>query len=185
MKKLFFGGVILAIAAVTFAFILVPQNVSKTSAAAADEIKWYTWDEALKLAEKNPKKIFIDVYTDWCGWCKRMDQTTFKDAAVVKFMNDNFYSVKFNAEQKEEIKYKDHTFKFFPSGARGVHELAYSLLDGQLGYPAYVYLDEKQNRITISPGYKPADKFLKEIKYIGGGYYEKKTYEEFLKSEGK
>ena len=62
----------------------------------------------LSLTEENPKKIFIDVYTDWCGWCKRMDNTTFKDSVMVKFLNDNFYCVKLNAEQKEDIKSSNH-----------------------------------------------------------------------------
>lgn len=184
MKKLFLGVAMLAIVAAAYAFIVVPNNsTSVPTTAEATEIKWYTWDEAIKLSEKKPKKIFIDLYTDWCGWCKKMDQTTFKDEAVVKYMNENFYAVKFDAEQKEEVKFKDHTFKYFPSGNRGIHELAYSLLDGKLSYPSYVYLDEDQNRITISPGYKTADSFIKEIKFIGGGFYQTKTYQEFLKSE--
>lgn len=175
MKKIMLGGVILTIAVLAYAFILVPQNK-----IAEEEIKWYTFEEAIKLSDKKPKKIFIDLYTDWCGWCKRMDQTTFKDPAVVKYMNANFYAVKFDAEQKAEVKYKDHTFKFFPSGNRGVHELAYSLLDGKLSYPSYVYLSEKQERITISPGYKTADSFIKELKYIGEDIFEKQTYQDYL-----
>jgi len=178
MKKLFLGGAILAITALAYAFVIAP-NTTPTPAAAA-EIKWYTWDEAIQLADKKPKKIFIDLYTDWCGWCKKMDKTTFQDPAVVKYMNENFYAVKFDAEQKEEVKYKDYTFKYLASGSRGVNELAYSLLDGKLSYPSYVYLDDKQNRISISPGYKTADSFIKEIKYFGGNHYEKITYQEYI-----
>ena len=129
--------------------------------------------------EKQPKKIFIDVYTDWCGWCKRMDATTFQDPKVAAYLNENFYPVKFNAEQKGDIEYKGYTLKFREAGRRGVHELAYSLLDGRLGYPAFVYLDENQDRITISPGYKAADAMLKELKYIGGEHYKSTSFEEF------
>lgn len=177
MKKLVISGALIAIAALAYAFIIVPNN---TSVAAEEEIKWYTFDEAIKLSEKKPKKLFIDLYTDWCGWCKRMDATTFKDPAVVKYMNANFYAVKFDAEQKTEVKYKDHIFKYFPSGNRGVHELAYSLLDGKLSYPSYVYLSEKQERITISPGYKEATALIKELKYVGENFYEKQSYQEYL-----
>jgi thioredoxin-related protein len=177
MKKLVISGALIAIAALAYAFIIVPNN---TSVEAEEEIKWYTFDEAIKLSEKKPKKLFIDLYTDWCGWCKRMDQTTFKDPVVVKYMNANFYPVKFDAEQKAEVQYKDHTFKYFPSGNRGVHELAYSLLDGKLSYPSYVYLSEKQERITISPGYKEAPALIKELKYVGENFYEKQSYQEYL-----
>ncbi|MFN7116744.1 MAG: thioredoxin family protein [Saprospiraceae bacterium] len=182
MKKLFLGGAIVALAALAYAFILVPDNQAITS-APADEIKWYTWDEAIKLSEKKPKKIFVDLYTDWCGWCKKMDKTTFTDPEVAKYMNANFYAVKFNAEQKEDVVYNKHTFKYIASGARGVHELAYSLLDGRLGYPSYVYLDEKQARISISPGYKTADSFIKELKFFGDNHYQKTTYEAYVKSQ--
>jgi thioredoxin-related protein len=180
MKKLWFGSALLTVAALAYAFSTVPAPI--TTPLPAEEIKWYTWEEAIQLSDKKPKKIFIDLYTDWCGWCKKMDKTTFTDPAVVKYMNENFYAVKFNAEQKEEVKFRDYTFKYIASGVRGVHELAYSLLDGQLSYPSYVYLDEQKNRITISPGYKTADSFIKEVTFIGGGHYQQKTYEEFLKS---
>lgn len=177
MKGFAIGGLVLVIAVLAYAFIVIPSN---STAAAEEEIKWYTFDEAVKLSEKKPKKIFIDLYTDWCGWCKRMDATTFKDPAVAKYMNANFYPVKFDAEQKEEVKYRGHTFTYFPAGNRGVHELAYSLLDGKLSYPSYVYLSEKQERITISPGYKEAEFFVKELKYIAENYYEKIPYQEYL-----
>ncbi|MBK7872288.1 MAG: DUF255 domain-containing protein [Saprospiraceae bacterium] len=180
MKKFLIGGALVLVAIVAYAFIAPNANISNPITVADDEIKWLTWEEAIKAAEENPKKIFIDVYTDWCGWCKKMDQTTFKDAAVVKYMNENFYAVKFDAEQKGEVQYKGYTLKFIASGRRGVHELAYSLLDGRLGYPSYVYLDENQDRITISPGFKTADTFVKEIKWIGGDHYKTQTYQEFM-----
>ena len=68
-----------------------------------DKINWMSFEEAIKLNETKPKKIFIDVFTDWCGWCTKMDQTTFVDKDVVAYMNENFYAVKFNAEQTEPI----------------------------------------------------------------------------------
>ena len=95
-----------------------------------------------------------------------MDASTFKQKDVVKYMNDNFYAVKFNAEQKEDVIYNDHTFKFIAQGRRGVHELAYSLLDGQLSYPSYVYINEDVQRIYISKGYKQTEQFIQELDYF-------------------
>lgn len=153
---------------------------------AAEQVNWMTWEEAIKASEKKPKKMFIDVYTDWCGWCKKMDKSTFQDPKVIKYLNDNFYAVKFNAEQRADIQYKNHTLKYIDSdNGRGVHELAYALLDGRLGYPAFVYLDENQDRITISPGYKDATAIVKELRYIQEGLYRTQAYDEYLKKAGR
>ncbi len=175
--------IVLAIAApVLFAGMIYKTNFAgKTAAEASAEgaIQWMTWEEAIKKSEKTPKKIFVDVYTDWCGWCKKMDQSTFADPQVVDYVNKNFYAVKFNAEQPEPITYKGYTMKFVANGRRGYHELAYSLLDGRLGYPSYVYLDEQQNRITVSPGFKPVDAMMKELQFIAGGHYKTTSFENF------
>lgn len=149
-------------------------------AAPAKAVKWYTFEEAVALSQKNPKKMFIDVYTDWCGWCKRMDNTTFTDARVAAYLNENFYPVKFNAEQKDKVEFRGHTLKFLAEASRrGVHELAYALLDGRLGYPAFVYLDGKQDRISISPGYKEADALLVELEFVDKELYKSMTFEDY------
>jgi thioredoxin-related protein len=183
MRNLLIGGALLLIGGMVYAFTAPQAKVQAVSETAA--IKWYSWDEAIAASKKNPKKIFIDVYTDWCGWCKRMDQTTFQDAKVVEYLNKNFFAVKFNAEQKQTIEYKNHTLKFVASGGRGYHELAFALLDGRLGYPAFVYLDEKQDRITISPGYKDAGTILKELKFVAEGHYKTKNFQDYAKGAGK
>ena len=132
---------------------------------SAQDIKWYTWEEAAELSKTNPKKVFVDVYTNWCGWCKKMDASTFKDAKIVEYLNENFYPVKFNAEQKEQISFNGTDFKFVAQGRRGVHQLAYALLDGRLGYPAFVLLDESFARIMISPGFKKAPQLQQELTF--------------------
>lgn len=186
MKKILYGGIVVVALGAMAAFAL-PYTKSGAPAAAAEEsttITWMTWDEAMKAREKQPKKVFVDMYTDWCGWCKRMDETTFADAQVVQAMNKDFYCVKFDAEGKQDILYNGHTFKFMASGSRGVHELAYALLDGKLGYPSYVYLNENMERISVSPGYKPVDAFMKEISYIAGEHYKTTSYDDFQYNPG-
>ncbi len=176
MKKVAGIGIIIVSVAFLFAFV-IPQDSQSTS--SSEGIQWYTWEEAIKASEDHPKKLFIDVYTDWCGWCKRMDKTTFSDKEVADYINANFYPVKLDAEQKEDIVYQGHTFKFVNAGRRGVHTLAYSLLDGKLGYPAYVYMDENQALITVSPGYKTIDVLMQELQYIGEGHYKDMKFEEY------
>ena len=77
---------------------LVALMMLSSLTTTAQEIQWMTWDQAIAKNNENPRKIMIDVYTDWCGWCKRMDKSTFVDTAVVNYVNKHFYAVKFNAE---------------------------------------------------------------------------------------
>lgn len=168
------------LALVTLSFGFRNLNTNKTNETP---VKWYSIEEAVALQKKKPKKMFIDMYTDWCGWCKRMDATTFTDPTVAAYLNENFYCVKFNAEQKNPVIFQGRTFNFVASGSRGYHELAAALLDGQLGYPSFVYLNEKLERITISPGYKQPAQILPELKYVGGGHYETLKYNEYLLKE--
>ena len=79
------------------------------SSSYAQKVKWYSFEEAVELNKTKPKKILVDVYTDWCGWCKKMDQNTFSHPVIAEYINKNFYAVKFDAESKEAIKFKEYT----------------------------------------------------------------------------
>lgn len=152
----------------------------------AAQIEWLSWEEAIARNQEAPRKILVDIYTEWCGWCKKMDKAVFTDDTIVAYVNKNFYAVKLDAEQRESLEYAGHTFRFkADAGRRGAHELAITLLEGRMSYPSIVYLDEEEQRISISPGFKPADRFIKELTFISGSHYETKTYQEFLKTAGK
>lgn len=161
--------------------ILLSAAFSTTELMAQDDasIKWMSWEEAVKANEEAPKKIFIDVYTDWCGWCKRMDSSTFRDPKIIKELNDNFYSVKFNAEQKEQIDFNGNAFNFVDAGRRGYHQLAYSLLDGRMAYPAFVMLNENFERVMLSPGYKQVDQLIKELTFTSTEAYKKVSWDQY------
>ncbi len=171
MKNVVGGPALLLALGAVFAF----RPAAEDKAA----IKWYTWEEAVAANAKQPKKLFVDVYTDWCGWCKRMDATTFADPAVAAYINENFYAVKLNAEQREDINYDNQVLRYREAGRRGIHELAYALLDGRLSYPSYVYLNEKEERITISPGFKEPAALMKELKYIAEDHFKTTKFEDF------
>lgn len=145
----------------------------------ASNVKWLTFEEAVEANKTDKKKIFIDVYTDWCGWCKKMDAETFNHPQIAAYLNEKYHPVKLNAEQRENIQFRDHTFKFVPSGKRGIHELAYSLLSGKLTYPSVVFMDEEFRIISPVPGYLKADIFEKIIKYYGEDNHKKIPWEKF------
>lgn len=149
--------------------------------AQAQDINWISWEEAVELSKTDtkPKKIFVDVYTDWCGWCKKMDQNTFQNPEVSKYMQDNFYMVKMDAEGKDPIEYQGKTFKYIPSGRRGYHELAAALLQGKLSYPTVVFLDEKLNMLSPVPGYQQVEPFMQIAKYFGDNIYKDKDWQSY------
>ncbi len=143
------------------------------------QVKWYSFEEAVKLNEKEPKKFMIDVYTDWCGWCKVMDKNTFNNEIIAKYLNEKYYPVKLNAEQRDSITFKEQTYKYVASGNRGVHEFAYALLGGNMSYPSVVFLDEKYNGLTVEKGYIKAQRFDMIIKFIGDEHYKSSTWEKW------
>lgn len=146
-------------------------------------IRWMTIEEALEKSKTEKRKIFIDVYTDWCGWCKHMDSTTFKDQAVVAYMNEKYYSVKLNAEQTSDITYKGTTYKFVKqNGGRGYHELAALWLNNRLSYPTSVILNEEQDLIQPIPGFQDTKKMDAILHYFGTDSHRKTPWEKYEKT---
>jgi uncharacterized protein YyaL (SSP411 family) len=82
------------------------HGTGESAPANTAVVKWMTFEQAVEKSKIQKKKIFIDVFTDWCGWCKVMDKNTFSEAQVAKILNEDFYPVKFNAEQREDIQFK-------------------------------------------------------------------------------
>ena len=152
-----------------------------TSEVGAQQVNWLSWEEAMTLAsqEGNSKKIFVDVYTDWCGWCKKMDKDTFQNPTVATYMEQNFYMVKLDAEDKNTKEFKGQTFNFVPSGRRGYNQLAAYLLNGRLSYPTVVFMDEKLNLLSPVPGYQKPGPFLNIARFFGDNIYLEKSWKDY------
>jgi len=118
-----------------------------------NEINWITIEEAQELSEKEPRKVIMDVYTDWCGWCKKMDKTTFADEKVVEYVNKHFYAVKFNAEKDETFDFKGQEF----TNPQFTRALRVS------GYPTVVFFAEDFSKFQPVSGYRQAKEFLEML----------------------
>ena len=147
----------------------------------AQDIQWLSWEEAVALTqnEGNTKKVFVDVYTDWCGWCKKMDKDTFQNPEVAQYMQENFYMVKFDAEGKDPIEFDGKTFQYVPSGRRGYHELAAALLQNRMSYPTVVFLDKDLKMLSPVPGYQKAKPFLKIARFFGDDIYKDQDWNSY------
>jgi len=167
MKKTMLLVAPVLIAAIAFSFIKHPNPAAETT----DGIKWMTWEQMQTAQKTEKRKVFVDVYTDWCGWCKRMDATTFTNPEIIKYMNTNYYAIKFDAETQQTIHFKGKDYKYVAQGYRGYNELAAEILSGQLSYPTSVYLDENMDLIFPVPGYQDPKLFEQVINFIGGNNY--------------
>ena len=136
-------------------------------------VNWMSFEQAVEKSKTEKRMIFIDVYTDWCGWCKVMDKNTFSEANVAKLLNEKFYAVKLDAEQTKDVVFRGTTFKFIPSGNKGTHQLATALLKGEMSFPTVVFMDEDFTAPYPYPGYRKPEEFHQYLVYFAEGYFKK------------
>ena len=156
-----------------YSTVLLLIAITIASNAIAQKVIWYTFSEAVKLNEEAPRKILVDVYTDWCGWCKVMDEQTFQDPIISKILNEKYYAVKFNAERKDTVIFQGNTFVNAGEGSRPPHQLAVAMLNGKMSYPSIVFLDEKNQLVTAVPGFQKPEQMEPLLMYIFESLYEK------------
>ena len=145
-----------------------------TATISAQKINWVTMDEALAAQKETPKKIMMDVYTSWCGPCKLLDKNTFSNPDVIKYINENYYAVKFNAEGTESITHEGFTYTNpnYQEGRRGRNSTHFFADALKLqGYPSIVFFEEKGSLIQALPGYKTPKQLEIFLKMIASGEY--------------
>jgi len=165
-------------------YILVFVSVSGLQVLAqnAEKIKWYTIEEALKLNASVPRKILMDVYTDWCGFCKKMDAETFDHPVIARYINKNFYPVKFDAESSAPVKFGEHTYTNTGSGGlrKTTHQFATAL--GVTGYPTIVYFTDDLKLIAPVGGFYRPEQIEPLLHYIVEEKYQSISFEEYQKT---
>ena len=164
---------------ITLSILLATAGINK----AQEKVNWLTFEEAEAIMKTDPKPVFIDSYTDWCSYCKKLDKNTLSNPVIKKYINDNFHAIKFNAESKEPITFLGK--EFINDGKSGrTHQLALALLvvDGKIGYPTLVFFNEKWQLITQVPGYMGPKDFEPLLVYFGEKKYESTKFDDFKKS---
>jgi thioredoxin-related protein len=136
-------------------------------------VQWKSYSEALRDAKTSHRKIVIDVYTTWCGWCKKMDRDVYADSAVARILSTRFELAKLNAESTtthdiDGVSYDEKAI------AKGY---------GVTGYPTTIFLNEAGEAITSIPGYIPKATFLDVLNYIGSESYKSTSWKDYQKTK--
>lgn len=141
----------------------IPSETPPDLTAEQEVIQWHQIQDLSALASKGDKNIVLDIYTDWCSWCKVMDNKTFSDTDLASYLNQHYYMVKFDAETKDAIQFKGKDYPFVKAGKRGHHSLARVLCQERLSYPAFVVLDQDLNIKQVIRGFQDAAQFKAKL----------------------
>ncbi len=147
------------------------QNVEAVEEIKPLILKWLPYNEGLLKAEKDNKHVLIYFYTDECGWCKKMDKETYSNKEVQKILSDKFVAIKINAKSENKVV----------ENGKEISERELVTMYQVSGYPTTWFLESNRSLIAPLPGYAAAEQFIPVIKYIGEGWYESISFEEYLK----
>jgi len=167
-------GIVIVVALITVGVIVFLSSSGDSAAEnpAAAAVKWHSFDEGVALARQENKKILVDVYTDWCVWCKKMDKEVYTNGAVGQKMTTNFIAVKLNAESQKGV-----TFDGTP-----MNEASLAGTMGVTGYPTVVFLDPAAKPITKISGYMEPKEFASVLRFIGEDHYKTKSFQDYKNS---
>lgn len=139
----------------------------------AQSVQWKTIEQASKIdTKRNAKLYFIDFYTSWCGWCKKMDRETFSNPTVAQILNTYYIPVKFDAECNTEFSWfgeKFYNASSTPGAKRNTHNFAKKVLGARMGFPSFGIFKSDQQQLTVIQGYYSADDFIVALWYFASG----------------
>ena len=143
-------------------------------------VNWMTPAQLKEAYSKAPRPILVDVYTNWCGWCKVMDRETYAKEAVASYINEHFYAVKLDAESTDSLEWNGKKYGF--NAAYKSNDLAIYLLYGQMSFPTTVFLADINAQPAPLAGFLKPKELESPLKFFGDGAYKTATYPEFMKT---
>jgi thioredoxin-related protein len=152
----------------------LPALLLLLATSPARALEWKSWNSGLQAGHASGRPVLVDVYTDWCGWCKRMDRDVYARADVAGYLSSHFVLVRLNAESGELTTYQGRTYS--ARSLAGTFDVS--------GYPTTIFLGPEGDRLATVPGYLEGDRFMLLLRYIGDGHLQRKEpWEQFVKRE--
>jgi thioredoxin-related protein len=145
-----------------------------------DKINWMTVSELQVAYSKNPRPVLVDVYTHWCTWCKVMDKETYSNDKVASYINEHYYAVRLDAENKDSLSWDGKKFGYNLNYK--ANELALYLTSGQMSFPTTVFLADINAQPAPLPGFLKPGEIEPPLKYFGDGFYKSQNFQDYYKS---
>ena len=162
-----------------FGWVLVFSCGQRPVVEIANKTQWLTLTQVAEGLQKQKKPVLIDLYTDWCGWCKVMDKKTYTNKNVAAYLQDKFYAAKVDAETRSAITWQGKSYTY--NDGYKTNNFAIYLTGGQLSYPTTVIIPVDGEPQAI-PGYLTPPELELLVKYFGEGHFGKKDFGEYQRS---
>jgi thioredoxin-related protein len=155
------------------------SSLAQNKTTISKGIQWMSVEEVQEKMKTEPRKVYVDVYTDWCGWCKVMDKKTFTNKQLIDYINSNYYAIHLNAEGKDSILFKNK--KYGPLQGSKTNELAADWMMNKLSYPTSIFFDENFRNPQPIPGYLEVPMMEMILKYFGENKHKSIPWEKYKK----
>lgn len=158
-KHIFAGLICLA----GILFLLLPPLGAEGDKSDDSRVQWYSYEDGMKQIREDGKKGYLHFYTDWCSYCRLMDEKTFSDKEVADYINSHFIAMRVNAEKEQKVARSYRANRF----------------------PLNWFIDDEANPIGSQPGYIPPEQMVYMLKYVQTEGYETMKFSEFMEKKGK
>lgn len=148
------------------------QDSAMGHAGDNDHDFWVSLETAERQALDEGKYIVLDIYTEWCGYCRRMNRETYADQRVNEALDRFFYPVRIDAESSENVTFQGSTYE--------MRDLAVEF--GVRSYPTTVFISPDGEVIAAQTGFIEPETFHRMLSFVGSESYKDKTFREYTDS---
>jgi thioredoxin-related protein len=147
-----------------------------------NKIKWNSWDTCSDKIQKANRKFIVYFYYDGCKWCRHLEEETFDNDQIARFINQNYYAFRVNALSEGKLTLGDKTYTSVRIGKYDFNEIAVDLLAGDMSFPSVVFLDEKFKKIQSHSGYVNQHSFEMILSYFAGNHHKNTIFKRYANS---